>query len=96
MAVGQTREELSNEMTALKRPTEVLLQDLSKLYKLSQNNNNKRFDSIYHFLHDTRLLYLAFEKIKTNSGILTPGSDGRWPDIRRILNRYNIKNILAN
>lgn len=54
---------------------------LSRLARLASADKDKRFDRLYRELTKTDLLMYAYEQIKDNKGVKTPGIDG--------LNKFN-------
>jgi len=48
----------------------------AKLHRWAVADHGHRFDDLFNFVHDPATLQLAFDRVATNLGANTPGSDG--------------------
>lgn len=56
------------------------LQTLKKLFKLNQSNPNRINDNLIKLVSDVELLQSAYNKLKSNKGSMTKGTDDSTPD----------------
>ena len=56
------------------------LQTLKKLFELNQNNPNRINDNLIKLAADVELLQYAYNKLKSNKGAMTKGTDDSTPD----------------
>jgi RNA-directed DNA polymerase len=48
----------------------------AKLHRWAAADPGRRFDDLFNFVHDPATLAVAFERVATNRGARTAGSDG--------------------
>src|SRR3954469_25454218 len=48
----------------------------AKLHRWAVADPGRRFDDLFNLVHDPATLRMAFERVATNRGAKTPGSDG--------------------
>jgi RNA-directed DNA polymerase len=48
----------------------------AKLHRWAVADPGRRFDDLFYFVYDPATLLVAFDRVATNRGAITPGVDG--------------------